>query len=715
MINSALNPCTHTLYPLNWLRCKGLVYLIAPPLFLAFFFASNSNAAQMHDELTKKNQSDEIELLRNKVGMHHRQQQYVDEAATYHQLLSKLPNDTEALRGRAFAVLLMGAPNLALQYATQHRAIFTDAEWLNFEQARAGRMVRWGSIEAKAGIGQQRFQATDKAIQKSNMVRALHAQQKLNQSSTGRYSEFDRLVALRDREQMQEVVNLYQSLKQEQIAIPAYVLAATADAYLYLRQPQVARDLYVLALDTSKTDADYPNREWQLNLFNAYIDANQFKQAIEWIDMLVATIPPVINKGLKGVELDNEWYEQARVNQVQSRLYSEQPKQAQALLKNTLKSAPYSIDTRLANGELLQLREQPRSAQVQYISVLVDDPSNNAAANGIAETAISLNDTKTAQLHLKTLLVHYPENLETQRINQLMIAQNAPTLVVNSGYAKSPTGAGNRGNQDWNIDTQLYSALFQDNWRVFSHSFNSKADFNDMKASRERIGIGADYRSPSYLLRLELNQDQTRFSDYGVGINASWLASDYWRFSIGIETNSNDIPLQATLNGINMHQLNLSINFTENESRSINSNLSYAHLSDNNNRTEVSANWQERWVSGPLYKLDTVFSVSSSKNTLNDAIYFNPIRDYSADVQMVNEWTFWRNYQKSFKNTLVLGAGKYWQTNFQPGVMQQVRYTHEWTIDSARQIEYGIAHEKHPFDGLVSKTNLAFLNLNWHF
>jgi biofilm PGA synthesis protein PgaA len=711
MKSELFNHCAFCLHLTYRLSGNGLACLLSLHLMLASYpIFARTEVSQV-----KKSSAQDIAALHRKAAQYHAAKDDVNAAATYQQILALDPDDKTAIRGRAFATLEMGAPNLALHYAKQNRSHFTDAEWLNFQQASAGRLVRWGTLEAKAGLGQQRFKATDMALQHNLALREQHQLMQQNQLASNRYTEFDRMVALRDREQMQEVINVYLQLKQQTIDIPAYALVAIADAYLYLRQPKQARDLYLQALTASKQDADYPNREWQLNLFNAYIDGNEFNKAIDLIDAMVIETPPIIHKGLKGVELDNEFYEQARVSQALARIYAQRPKEAQTLLSNTLKTAPHLIDARLAHAELLQVREQPRAAQKEYVSILVDEPSSNAAANGIAETAITIHDIKTAQFQLNQLLAHYPENLETQRINHLMQSQISPTLVMRSGFSKSPNGAGNRGNQDWNIDALLYSALLNDNWRVFSHSFNAEADFDGAENTRKRIGMGADYRSPSYLFSLELNQDQSQFANYGLVVDASWLPSDYWRVNVGLDSNSNDIPLQASANQTKMRTIKLSLNYLSDESRSVNAAVSQAWLTDGNRRTEANTNWQERWASGPIYKLDTDINLSTSKSSLENAAYFNPSRDYSADMQMMNEWTVWRHYQMSFKHTLTLGVGRYWQSGFESGVTQLVRYEQEWILDATRSIQYGIAHEKHPFDGEAAKTTSAFLNVSWNF
>jgi biofilm PGA synthesis protein PgaA len=670
--------------------------------------------ALLNQSLQWPYQLESLPLLRVRAGLYKRKNDFVDEAETYNQILQLTPNDKEALRGRVFATSYMGALHLAIKYAEQNPDVFSQAEWLDLHQASAGRSIKWGTVEEKAGIGQQRFQATDKALLRNDTVRTLHALEHKSESPSRRYTEFDRIVALRDRVQMKDAIALYETLKQRRGDIPAYVFAAVADAYLYQRQPELARDSYLQALDLSKKDRDYPSREWQLGLFNAYIDAYDFDAARELIDILVADIPPVLNKGLRGVEVDNELYEEARINQAYVRINADQYEEGQSLLDKMLATAPYTIGTRLAYADLLQFREQPRTAQRQYASVLVDDPSNNSAAAGIAETAIALHDSKTAKHQLNTLTQYYPENREVQRLQKLFAAYQQPLLTVTSGWGKSPTGGGNRGNQNWQVDTMLHSPLLNQHWRVFAHTFNAEADFKEVAGVRKRVGIGADYRSPDWQISGEINQDQTELNNYGFSLKVSWLPDDHWGLDLALESNSNNIPLQASVAGISMQSVKLDMNYIANESRSLGASVGYSSFSDGNRRVEVGGNWQERWWSGPIYKLDTTVGVFSSDNSFADAVYFNPRRDYSIEAQINNEWTLWRDYQHSFKNRLVLGAGEYWQQGFASGMTSIMRYEHEWNLDPFRTVSYGVAYERHPYDGATNETTSVFLNLTWH-
>ena len=389
--------------------------------------------------------------------LYQRQNDALSEAAMYHDILRLAPQDSSALRGRVFATQRMGAPHLAATFAAQTPELFSGTEMRHLQQSLAGKSIQWGTAESAVDLGPQRFQATDRAIEQNAAVSGADA--------VGQRASFDRLVALRDRVRMDEAIALYHALTQQHVELPAYALAAAAEAYAYKREPERARDLYLQALALSQNDPDYPNRAWQFGLFEAYMDANAFEAARQLMEQLQQEIPPIIHKGLPGVERDNDFYGRARVNAARVRLAANALAESQRMLEHLGRAAPFNLETRLTSADLLQARELPRAAQEQYVSVRVDDPSNLDATVGIAETALGLYDLGTATAQRDVLMAHYPENRAVQRLQRELQAYARPRFTLTSETGFSGSGAGNTGNSDWQIATTFLSAPFANHWR----------------------------------------------------------------------------------------------------------------------------------------------------------------------------------------------------------------------------------------------------------
>ncbi len=654
-----------------------------------------------------------LPLLRALAALQQRRRDFVAAAATFHDILQLAPEDRDAVRGRALATLRMGAPQLAARYAAQNAKAFTPAELLDLQQGQAGRSVNWGTLEIREGIGANRFQTTDRALARLAEVRAQHVRAGALDTPSGRSTDFDRLVALRDRVKMEEVLALYHDLQRRRASIPPYALVAVADAYLYQYQPRQARDLYLQALAQSRARGDYVNVEWQRGLFNAYSDANDFTAARRLIDQLVKEVPPLLHRGLRGVERDNAVYEQVRGDAERVRIYADALNEAQKMVEQMLREAPFSQVARLALADLLLQRDQPRRAQEQYARVLIDDPSSLSAAAGIAETALALDEPGIASARMKELLRHYPESRVVQRIAQQLRAYEYPQLEEEFSFGRSTTTSSNRGQQDWLVDAKLHSPVFANHFRIFAHTFNAEADFDTATYSRYRIGIGAEFRSRAWQLSAELSDGPLQLP--GGTLRAAWSPSDHFKLDLDLDSNSNDIPLPASGTGITAASARLGASYIRNESLSLSAHFGSALYSDTNLHLVADADWTERWRSGAIYKLSTRLALSASSNTLTGGIYFSPLRDLSADAQVINDWTLWRRYRHSLRQLLIVGGGLYAQEGHGVDATVTARYEHEWHFHPLRTLNYGAMYERHPYDGVVNQRASFFVNSNWYF
>ncbi|MES2547550.1 MAG: tetratricopeptide repeat protein, partial [Pseudomonadota bacterium] len=157
-------------------------------------------------------------------------------------LLAINPQDNEA------AGLLIKASNEA--GASQQAALLAkkypnavDQNTLNrITNDSAAHHIAWGHYAPQTPA--ERFSDIDIALAKLDAVcRCDWAQLDLT-NSQNKNLLFDRIVALRDRYRMQEVVAHHQQLLQAKVDVPDYVLNALGDAYLYLRKPEQALALY---------------------------------------------------------------------------------------------------------------------------------------------------------------------------------------------------------------------------------------------------------------------------------------------------------------------------------------------------------------------------------------------------------------------------------------------------------------------------------------
>jgi len=586
--------------------------------------------------------------------------------------------------------------------------LLTDDELLSLRSDRTTIMMRWGAAADQDAL--DRFSATDAALAQNEQLLKDAAASGSPAGATVHRLQFDRIVLLRNRVRMQEAADLYASLIRDGVEVAPYAQAAAADAYLHLRQPEKARDLFLQAQSRGE-----PEFRAQIGLFYAYSDAEQHKAALDQIDKVVAATPKQINAYSPLTVADNPDYASALATAGAARGYQDRFEDAQCRLEAFRDLAPWNMEGREKLATLYNTRGWPRRAEQDDLWILAAEPRNREARIGYADTLRELRDWEPAQRTAAALEEEYPEDRQVQRVDRLWRIHQMRELQVAAGSGDSSGGNGPLGTREHQIDTHLYSAPIDRDWRAFVHQFEAQATFVDGNGSWRRIGGGAEYRIRDWRASAEINQSYDSKSDVGLSVAGDWWASDEWNVEAAADTSSNDIPLQARITGVRGWSVRAAATYRASESRSFRAGVQNIDFNDGNRREILSGSATQRLIAGPVYKLDGVIGLYSSRNSLTGAAYFNPESDFGADATLIGEQRLWRRYERSFAHRLYLSLGQYDQKNFGSGPTRGMRYEHEWNFDDRLSLLYGAQRTLHPYDGQGEYANYYNLAANWKF
>lgn len=636
------------------------------------------------------------------------QREHTHALAVYERIIALEPGNRAAHRNRVFTVARLGAPHRALELAQASPGLLTDEEMLNLRSERAAITTRWGAAADQDSPG--RFVATDAALAQNEQLLKEVAASGSAADATQRRLQFDRLVLLRNRVRMQEAVDLHESLVRDNIEVAPYALAAAADAYLYLHQPGKARDLFLQA--QSKGESEFAA---QVGLFYAYSDAEQHKAALEQIDKVVAATPKQIRAYSPITVADNPDYASAVATAGAARGYQDRFDDAQQRLESFRDLAPWNMEAREKLAAVYNLRGWPRRAEQEHLWILAAEPRNRTARIDQADSRLELRDWGPAQREAAALEKEYPEDRQVQRVARLWGIHQMRELQVEAGTGDSSGGSGPLGSREHQIETHLYSAPIDRDWRAFLHQFEAQATFPDSTGFRRRIGVGAEYRIRDWRASAEVNESYDDESDVGLSVAGDWWANDQWNIEATADTSSNDIPLQARSTGVRGWSIRAGGTYRLSESRSFRASVQNIGFSDGNRREILNGAATQRLITGPVYKLDAVIGLYTSRNSLAGAGYFNPERDFGADVTMIGEQRLWRRYERSFAHRLYLSIGQYDQKNFGSSPTRAIRYEHEWHFDGRVSLLYGAQRTLHPYDGQGEYANYYNVAVNWKF
>lgn len=637
--------------------------------------------------------------------VHEKRKEWVAAAAAYQDVLRVEPNFRYALRGRVFALNSAGAFHLARKLAESRPEMFTAEERSRLAYDAGARTVLFGKAQLEADDTRGRFTTTDIALQQNADI--------AKQYGPSTRTSFDRIVALSNRVRMREAIELYESQLEQKTAIPAYVRVAAADAYLEQRQPERARDLYLAVLNDAE-NAKVPEAfDWKIALMYAYGEAEQHREAEELADRLLVSMPAYMNKGTVAVEAPNEEYSRATLMAALVRLYADRTELAEQRLAELRGLAPFNHDIRSAWGMLQLMREHPRASLEEYTLLQADYPESVEAGLGHAESLLTLNRLDDANAVFAPLQANYPDRMAVQVLKRELDSHDAYHLQVDTVIGR---GAENAGAESV-FDAILYSPPLTKSlgtpYRAFVRLNRAEGDADEESVSRTRAGVGMDYRLNDVRAAVELNHAGGDADRNGLAANISVGWSDQWRSYLEFDSNVNDLAAAAYRDGVTGRALTLGTTWAKNESRLFGGELAQTRFSDDNKRDAARLWWTERWISGPVFKLDTTAALSTSQNSQAGTNYFNPERDREATLTVAGEWLGWRRYEDAFRQRLSFTAGHYSQKSYSGGEVGDLRYEHEWRMDPTLFLLYGIGHSLHPYDGEREHRNYAYLSLYW--
>ncbi len=630
------------------------------------------------------------------------QREHAQALLAYDRILAIDPANRNAKRNRIFTVAQLGAPHRALELAEQSPGLLSEEELAALRGDRAAVAARWGAAADRDSP--DRFAATDAALSENDRLLSSAA------GSVRRRLQIDRVVLLRNRFRMQEAAQLHAELAQADAAVPAYVQVAAADAWLYLEQPEKARDLYRSAIAQGDTTPAA-----QYGLFYACNDAEQHEPAIGQIDRIVAETSQKIRAYSPLTVADNPEYASAVATAGAARGYQDRLADAQARLEDFRDLAPWNMEGREKLAGLYAARGWPRRAEQDYLWILAAEPRDRAARTGRADVLRELRDWRPAEREVLALEREYPEDRQVQRAARLWRIHEMRELRVEAGTGRSSGAGGPLGSREHQIESWLYSAPYKYDWRAFLHQYAAKATFPDGDGHRRRLGAGAEYRVRDWRASAEVSAGYDDDTDVGLSLEGDWWMDDRWNFEAAAETSTNDIPLQGRPSGVRGKSLRAGATYRVSESRRFAAGAQTIDFNDGNRRDILNASAFQRLITGPVFKLDGVLGLYASKNSLDNAAYFNPGSDFGADLTLIGEQRLWRRYDRSFVHRLYLTAGTYRQRDFGSGNVAGLRYEHEWDLDDRLTVLYGAQRTLHPYDGQREYMNYYNLAVNWKF
>jgi biofilm PGA synthesis protein PgaA len=618
--------------------------------------------------------------------------------AAYTEALKLAPASKEARTEAASILLGEGAPYGAAEIAGTTPPFAAD---------EAAAMVRWGA-QVRPSDPAHRFDGTDAALARLDALLAALLPPPA-EASTRRRLRLDRLVALRDRVRMREVVEEGEVLRAD-APLPQYAEEAYADALLYLRRPEEALDAYkrVLAASPKSVQARYGQ-------FYSAVELEDFTTAYATIDAMVADEP--IWRGYRDdpTRYANSERASAEVTAAQGRFYGNQLGSAWARISGIADAAPVNSSARLALYQIANARGWPRRATEEGDIAASLDPRAVGSKIALIEVAIANYRFADARQMMTDLLALYPENTAVQRLARDLDAKQRWLVELEVKPSDSEGGGANASGRSLTTQAKVTTPPINDNWQLFASHEYANARPPEGFVGRSRVSAGLQWHAPNLTATLYPSQSSGTLSRAGGGATVDWSATDEVRLAFAGELYSWDTPLRAVLHGITSNEYAAKTTYRWHELRSLAASFAYQPFSDGNQRFAGGVTYKERLINLPGFDLTGNAEAYASSNSRHNAPYYNPSHDLSVTGGLLAEHVLWRRYENSLVQALKVDGGLYSEGGFRDNWIATINYEHRWRFDPLTEFRYGVLLSRRVYDGSVEQAVTLAVGLTQRF
>lgn len=523
-------------------------------------------------------------------------------------------------------------------------------------------------------------------------------------------STFDTIVALIKSKRMKEAVDAYETLVKEGISPPPWLVEEVAGAYLYLEKPQKALVLYDEALKAQPESFDgRMGKFYALQELRKWDKAATLLNAIDKEMQPFQALPP--SKEKRGTFQPNWPKLEVAVARGWLLLRQDRLREGQDFFWELHERAPGNIDIRNGLAHAYLWRGWPRKALTDF--KIIDTLKPEEFYQSQPATIMALNQLafkEQAREEAKNHLLLHPKDKDAQQTVRKFKVEDMRELLTDVAVSKERGGTLDVSvqvtlSQPLSLYTGLYGFLF---WR------ETKDD--DHLSDFHRAGLGIDHIFNSSLdLRQQFSVNYEGGGDFGSLTGVNFHPDDYLSFNFLYDYFTTDIPMRARVFDIEADKLELGMAYRESEWRSYRLSISRHIFSDGNDRDQALLGYEQGLYVKKDWMMRLFLELFTSRNSRDDAPYFNPESDWSLSATTMIQHTAWRIYNRSFVHRLFLTLGNYKQSGFSNDVTGSIRYEQDHEFSDTQALLWGINLGRNIYDGDPVNSFSFYLNYRWRF
>jgi biofilm PGA synthesis protein PgaA len=622
--------------------------------------------------------------------------------------LRRHPDDRGLKLQRILILADAGAASRARQLAGQLSPPVSTALRARLDADVAARQVRRARYAPEPRTGNPYAMADQAAAQ----LAAIARRYRQSEPAVAKRAELDRLIALQAGGRDAAVVAAYDAMSPAQRqALPQYLSGPVADALLRMRRPEEA---IALLQRHYKPGAAIPEgtSDPAIVLSYALSESGHYARARKVIDRATAAQPVWKHVSSQKASQPNPNRSEDALNAALLRAYNQLLATSWSRLRRGVDEAPDNASWRRELGNVERYRGWPRLAEQDLLIAQNLDPLDINTRLALIETWRDLGDFDRVEPALRPLEKRYTRSERVQRERLAWDRQRGWQLDAEQGFGRGHSP--DFGDRDNNTQVELASPLLARHWRVYGLGRRAGASLPEGHATRSQFGVGLRGQWRGLLAYVQALTPLDRFSGktaWEAGFD--WGLSDHWSWQTDASTSSADAPLRGRYYGITGRSVNSRLQWRASELLRASLHAGVMNLSDGNHRQNYGADVMGRVWTGPRLLIDLGGAADTSRNSLLNQPYYDPARDRSMTLNAHIEQTLIDRYERSWKQTLDMAAGRYSERGYSTGWMADVVYGQRYAPHDGLRFGWQLGWHNQPYDGRRESRVTLALNMHW--
>lgn len=639
-----------------------------------------------------------IEALFCKGDILEAQRDFLAAYQLYAQILTLYPNSLRARNSQYRALMNLGSNSLVREKLEVSKEPVSPEIYEQLLGNEAMARIWWKEPDVALKI-LERNQKIAKEFQKQQVV------YNENLAEFWDRIDYDQALALREQEKMEEVMRGHAMLKSLKKEIPPWVEEGAADSYLYAQKPEKSLDLYKKLYYSEGWDPNYGST--RMSMYHNLVEMGQYRLASNFLEGLDVDMPVQIID--RGILQDNLRKQEIAYDRGWWLIYQGRFRQAQEYLKDVLSRAPSDTNVRTALAHLYLWRGWPRLSLQEFEIINTMDPNDVAGQIGYCY-ALNENDRgREARQKAEELLWQYPKNKHVQALNRYFKVLDKPLFKVNFDYTAEDPGV---------IALEGSAKIAQPiaPWRsLFAGFFFSDSKEDEFKRQIRRSMVGMDSRlTRDWWFNTSLSADKDG-KDFGYAGELIFNPNDYLFFNAAYNSYAIDVPLRASVTGIDAREWNWGATYRASEDFIAESKGAYMDYSDGNIHRAYSLRLDKGVTTAPYWKTRLALEGYTDMNSKTDRDYFSPAYLYTVYMVPMVEHTWYRRYNKAMVDRLYGGMGWQWEKGYHSQDVWYGRYEQDYALSDTFSFLVGATFSRKNYDGEDSNVTNIYFELNNRF